>query len=538
MSRSNPTVLFGFFVAVIVAICGASLLKGGLYIGKHEGDTLHLIEIVLRMAAGEWPHLDFMTPIGALAFAPIVLFVDLGYGIGTAFLLAQALVVVVLLPAVWWVAWTRLRGVLPYLFGLIVIVLVTALVHGEAERSISLSMHYNRWAWAISFLAIVIAMLPHKERDHPVADGLIVGLAMAALVLVKVTYFAAFAVPVALGLVLRGSFGTLFVAVLAGLAVAGAVTLVAGVEYWQAYLGDLLTVAQSSLRPAPGDSLQGVIGAPARIGGSLVLVLGVILLRQADRGLPGLILLLLVPGFFYVTYQNFANDPQWLLLLGVLLMALLPPIEMRNGFGWEMGTALKIAGVAALALEAPTLVNLATSPFRHFGADEAAHVPVLPRSELHSDLLAAKVRTTRVMARVPLDGFAADIFGHEEEPAKPVSFQGETLPDCEVELGFTVFYDTIASDLEKAGFAQGQSLFTADVLSSFWLYGPLVPLKGGAPWYYGGLPGFENADYLLVPLCPILPGQRRQILKAVEESGQTMTELRRASLYVLYGTSP
>ena len=137
MSRPNPAVLFGFFVAVIVAMCGAALLKGGLYLGKHEGDTFHLLQIVFRMADGQVPHLDFMTPIGVIAFAPIALFVKLGYGAGISIILSQLLVAIALLPAVWWVAYSRLQGLLPYLFGLFVLVLVTALVHGEAQRSVA-----------------------------------------------------------------------------------------------------------------------------------------------------------------------------------------------------------------------------------------------------------------------------------------------------------------------------------------------------------------------------------------------------------------
>ena len=72
MSSSHRAVLFGFFVALIVAICGAAYLKGGLYLGKHEGDTFHLLQIIFRMADGQWPHLDFVTPIGAFAFWPFV----------------------------------------------------------------------------------------------------------------------------------------------------------------------------------------------------------------------------------------------------------------------------------------------------------------------------------------------------------------------------------------------------------------------------------------------------------------------------------
>jgi len=75
MNRSNPVYFLAFLVAIVAALGGLALAKGGFYIGKHEGDTLHMVEIIFRIVAGEIPHLDFVTPIGGLAFAPAALFV-------------------------------------------------------------------------------------------------------------------------------------------------------------------------------------------------------------------------------------------------------------------------------------------------------------------------------------------------------------------------------------------------------------------------------------------------------------------------------
>ena len=195
MSRPNPAILFGFFVAFIVAICGATLAKDGLYLGKHEGDMLHLADIVLRMAQGQVPHQDFMTPIGILAFWPIVEFVQWGFGIGTSIKLAQIAVSILILPALFWASYSRLSGLPAYLFGIFVIVLMTSLVHGEGESSLSISMHYNRWAWAVSFVVLILAMLPNRGDERPLLDGLFIGTGMFVLMMIKVTYFGAFAVP-------------------------------------------------------------------------------------------------------------------------------------------------------------------------------------------------------------------------------------------------------------------------------------------------------------------------------------------------------
>lgn len=536
MNRSNSTVMFGFFVAVIAALCGASLLKGGFYLGKHEGDTFHLLQVVFRMADGQWPHLDFMTPIGVLAFAPIALFVKLGYGAGVSIFLAQTLVSVLFLPAVWWVAYSRMRGVLPYFFGLAVFVLIGALVHGEAQRSVSISMHYNRWAWAAAFVAIAAAVIPAHRPARPVLDGTIIGLMMSVLLLTKVTYFAAFAFPVLLAMILRRSFWAIFYAALAGAVVFAVVSMLAGIGFWQAYLRDIIGVALSEGRPNPGEPFGAVVGAPAYLGASLALIAGVIVLRQSLEMVGGLVLLVLTPGFFYVTYQNFGNDPQWLILLGVLLLAFRPKLGIRNGLGWDMGVAVKITAAVAFATAAPSFFNLAYSPFRHAMVDTADYTPMLPRATLHSDIYATTLRATRTDARGPLAVEGTGLVAFEEQAGRdePTVFMGETLPDCELVLGLSAWFDVIVADLEEAGLAQGKRLFAADLFSSHWLFGALEPLENGAPWYYGGLPGLRTADYLLVPLCPVTPDIRGKILAGIGEEGLEFNEIRRTPLYILY----
>jgi len=535
MSRPNPTVLFGFFVALIVAMCGASLLKGGLYLGKHEGDTLHLLQIVFRMAEGQWPHLDFMTPIGVLAVAPIAMFIGMGYGAGMAILLSQLLVAVVLLPAIWWAAYSRMQGMLPYLFGLIVLVLVTALVYGEAEPSVSISMHYNRWAWAISFVAIALAVIPTKLPPRQGLDGVLIGLTMSALLLMKVTYFASFAGPVVAAMLLRRNFRTFFVAIATGLVVMLAISVMAGFGFWQAYLSDLLTVATSEVRPEPGLNFRATITGPAYLAGSVALIVGVVMLRNARKPIGGLLLLLLVPGFFYVTYQNFANDPQWLLMLGVLLLAFRPDRDLRNAFGWDMRTALKVNAAIVLALAAPSFLNLTFSPLRHFNLDASTYSQLLPESTVHTDLYAANIRGYRVDARIAFGGADAgfDAYAELADRDEPVVLNGETFTYCEIQLGLPIWFQTIVSDLDKAGLAEGKRIFAADLFSSHWLFGPLLPLKQGAPWYYGGLPGIRSADYVMVPVCPVTPDLTRQILDAMDAAGITLTEIRRTPLYIL-----
>lgn len=539
MSRPNPTALLGFFVALIVALCGASVLKGGLYIGKHELDTLHLLEIVTRMANGEWPHLDFVTPIGALATYPISIFIQGGMGAGMAIIWSQALVVLVALPMAWWAASSRLSRLPAYLFAIFVVVLITALVHGESEKSISISMHYNRWAWAFAFIAIILALVePHRQR--PYVDGIMIGTSMFILIMIKVTYFGAFAIPVVLAMVTRGANRALLTALTTGIALAIIPTLFRGLAFWLAYAHDLAYVAGSDVRSYPSDTFGQVVVAPLYMGGSLLVFASVVLVRQAHPRV-GMILLLLAPGFFYVTYQNFANDPQWLYLLTVILFAYIPEAETRNAWGWDLRGAIRTLGFMALAFGAPSALNLAYSPFRHLSVDKSLYVAFFREPTQYDDLFTPRVRAYRMDMRAPVDvaGTPAEPYQDIEEKLKASVFLGETLPVCSLELGTIAWFQAMADDLTSAGFSgPGKSVLMADLVSSIWLFGDFEPVKGGAPWYYGALPGLENADYLLVPFCPATHDIRGEILKGVEESGVGLTEIRRNKLYVLYAISP
>ena len=523
-------------VALVMAL--APLAAGGLYVTQHEGDTLHLADLVLRMAdAGQLPHLDFMTPIGVLALWPIAVFAKLGLGLGHAIFAAQALMAAALFGPILRAAQSRFPGALAWGFALYVLALCRGLVQGEATAATSVSMHYNRWAWAMAYVAVPLALLEPLGGRRPALDGVLIGLMMAGMVLIKVTYFAAFAPAVVVALLARRDFATLFWALVAGLAVAVAVTGLLGLDFWRAYLHDLLTVAASEGRSAPGDSFSGILGAPKYVTGTLLLVAAVIFLRQAEAMAEGLGLLILMPAFFYVTYQNFGNDPQWLVLLALLALTLRPASGIANGLGWRLRDALLVVGVGALALGAGSAINLVWSPLRAAFPDTENTVALLSARPQDGDILVKGPRVYRVTETVSGDGpgapFAAFASkGKSSKPEEPAVLNGETLPDCEIATGFGASFEALSADLQGAGYG-GSGVLVADLFSALWLYGPFTPIEGAAPWYYGGTPGLENAAHVLVPLCPNSKERRAEILKAIGTAGWTLLEERRTPSYVL-----
>ena len=136
-----------------------------------------------------------------------------------------------------------------------------SLVHGEAQRSVSISMHNNRLAWAAAFVAIVTALIP-PQRGRAGLDGVIIGLMLSVMAMIKVTYFISFAGPILVALLLTRQGRTAAVAAITGVAVIAVVTVFAGVDFWMAYAGDLLSVAGSEVRSAPANLLRQLWARP------------------------------------------------------------------------------------------------------------------------------------------------------------------------------------------------------------------------------------------------------------------------------------
>ena len=267
-------------VAVLVAEAVLLLVPMRLAINGHEVDALHAVSAAIRLAGGEVQHIDFLTPLGVLTFQPVALFLRAGFGPGLSFLLAHLLVAVLMAPALWYVASSRLQMVSGPVFAAITLIMVTALVYGGDQSTVSVSMFYNRWAWAITFLVVTIVMLPAQVK-RPRADGVVLGLGLGVLALLKATYFVALAPVVAVWMLMNRDWIAGSVAGAAGLAVAVLATLAfGGIDFWAAYVADMRAVAASDVRPAPGEGLGDLLAAPEFFAGTACLLAGIVGLRR------------------------------------------------------------------------------------------------------------------------------------------------------------------------------------------------------------------------------------------------------------------
>ncbi len=519
-----------FLVGLLFLLSLARMNDGALLILSFDGDAIHMAQIVLRMVDGHIPHEDFRTPLGVMAFLPMVWLVNAGAGVGAAFAYAPVFIGFVLLPAIYWVGISRLSPSGAIAFGAVVLVSLLGLVHGGTDATVAASMYYNNWCWAVAAVIAVMTCLPstREARLATVIEPIILGCLMGFLVLTKAT-FAVFLLPaVVVALLASGQMRLVLSAVGVSVVFMGAMTLPFGViGYWQGYIGDLLFVSQSAARAQPGDAMAVMVLRPTQIVGVLGLVAGFVLLRQARDSIGSLVFLLLGVGWILISHQNWQNDPHWLIVAGLILIGLARDVVIYNRFGWPVQTALRTLAVVFFAAGVPLWVTQLQSLMVHNGLNGAGFSAALsdPR---HDDL------RFRAVAGGPYS-VATLHLGLVAEPRSPRVFEGLALPDCQKSNGLVA--ELVQTGAALDGFSQthGTQVLYADWVNALWLFSKTEPLQGGAPWYYGGTTGFENAQYLIVPKCPMGQAVRDLILTAIENAdGLQPTFVDETPLFLLY----
>ncbi len=516
------------FFAVEVALL---MLPSRLMITAHEGDLMHMLDVTMRMASGEMPHLDFMTPIGILGFTPVVALLSLGLAVGKATLLAEALMLALMLPAIWWLAATRLSRGQAYYFAVVMVVTMMAVVYGGDGSTISLSMYYNRWSWGFTFLVLVTVLFkPHRMLAEAWIAPMIIGLGMAALAMLKMTFFVPLLPVVIVVLLVQKQAGLLLKAALVGLLAGAMLVAWLGVDYFLAYLDNLLVVMQpGSSRVKPGLSLSDVVTSPRNLVTTLVLMGALVFFRKSGRMQQGLVVLILAPAFSYITYQNWGNDPKWLHLMVLYIWANLPDATAKPLLGLPARQGGGALIVVALTAAFPSMFSMAATPFRVAATANAEGYTKLELSVGVSDIWLPSERVTDIIVASALEGWPT-----LSPDLPPLVVNGYTYSDCALRKTLMAQYTAMARQIEAVEEARGQPVLVADVLSYLWLVGDVARVQGAAPWYYGDSAGLANAGFLAVPQCAITPKLRAAMLEQVATGGYSLKEVDRSEVMVLY----
>ncbi|MDQ2093783.1 hypothetical protein [Rhodalgimonas zhirmunskyi] len=531
---ANSGKVLGTLLVLWAVLAGVSALPGGFRFLTFETDMAHLADILLRLEQGAQLHSDISTPLGAWGFAPFEVLMRAGVPMGHALIWGQALVGALLIPLLWWAGTSRLRTGGAIALGASALIIMAGLTYGRTDASVTFAMHYNRWSWALLLPVLVLVLLPPRSEDArhgwpPLIDGLVIGAAMFALAMIKASSFMAFAPIVILGLVLARNWRGLAVAL--GVGALGLVWLVAtrGVAFILAYADELLVVSRSQLRTAPGASLPELLASPAHLPVTVLAIAALLTMRRVSPGsLPLLFVLLL--GAYWATFQNYGNDPLWLIPLGLLLWDTgARPIAGPIAGKWA--NVLRFEALAAAVIVAPVLFNFALSPLRHLQTPPGGFVPLVLAAPQHGDLQMPASRVSeRLLTRKYLEGKAA---------IEPSQFAGRTLARCGVTGGLITQVRAHVAEIDAAALGLTTQPYVADLFSPHWMMVGWDPLDGSAPWYYGGLPGFKNATHLLVPDCPFMPKAREKALDLIEswiegKQGRGVTEVLRGTDFTLY----
>jgi hypothetical protein len=527
--------IFGFWyalylVGVLFLLTLARMTDGSLLILSFDGDAVHMAQIVLRMVEGQVPHEDFLTPLGAMAFLPIVWLVQFGAGVGAAFAYAPVLIGLIALPAIYWIGLSRLAPSGALAFGAVSLVSLMGLVHGGTDTTVAASMYYNNWCWAVSGIIVVQVALPNMRqgRFSNIVEPVFLGCCMGFLALTKVT-FAVFLLPAILvALIMTKQFRLLTMGALTCILFLAAFTLPYGlIQYWQGYVHDLLYVSQSAARALPGDALAIMIIRPTQIVGVLALIAGFVFLRQALLAMEPLVFFLLGTGWVLISHQNWQNDPHWLIVAGLILIGMSRGLIIYNRFGWPVQTALRTCAVVFFAVGLPLLMTQAQSLLVHSGLNPSSFSAAF-NDPHHGDLKFKRVQGGPYSVSVAHPALIA-------ASKDPTEFEGRTLPECQKNDGLVAELVQTGEALDGFSQIQGTQILYADWVNALWLFSNTESLRGGAPWYYGGTTGFENAAFLVVPKCPMGQAVRALILDAIaSEDKLTVEFLEETPLFLLY----
>lgn len=301
-------------VACVVAIAGVSLWVGpSAIIGPW--DVFTLLDGGYRIYQGQAPSTDFANPVGPLVYGLVAIGMHLSLSL-RAVTYSQVIFVAIVSPLAWAVGSPRLPA--PYAAGLTVFAAwlsVSVRPLGFSYRSLTYAMLYNRDAWVLYSVLLLLVLLPRRNhladsrfstRQLHLIDGLLLGLLLGLLFYDKITFFLAGVAAVGVGLALSTlpRSPRLGLCALGGLAVVGLLVRLLFRLSTPAYISNLITAAEAQASNQRTAMLATVIKWNAPIGLIALLVAALLYFTVRRNGEPLRPLVLLLLAATYVMLSS------------------------------------------------------------------------------------------------------------------------------------------------------------------------------------------------------------------------------------------
>lgn len=191
MTRAHRISLL-LVMAVVLATAAAVVATPVVVINEAFHDIFIPLDGAWRIVNGQWPHRDFHTPVGGLWYALHAVTYALLYADVRAIPATSAAVAVLLAGAASWVAIRRFDPLASATFTLFVFGIAGGAGFLDNVEGTEWLGTYNRWCWSLCAIALVITSVETRDGNgvRPAADGLLLGVALGALLWLKITFAA------------------------------------------------------------------------------------------------------------------------------------------------------------------------------------------------------------------------------------------------------------------------------------------------------------------------------------------------------------
>ena len=178
----------GIALAVLGVLAVLLLTSPAAVISDVPFDVFIPLDGAFRWTSGQWPHLDFHTPVGALYYALYGVTMSVMGPTEAVLLVAPVVAAIPVVAALLYATVDRLDPgprALVVLFGGL-----TAFSPRVLDApDLAFLASYNRIGWALVIAGLLLLLLPRPKHRSEWADGAVLTVILLALFFLKITYF-------------------------------------------------------------------------------------------------------------------------------------------------------------------------------------------------------------------------------------------------------------------------------------------------------------------------------------------------------------